>query len=300
MHWSTGFVSHWLHHCHRSFCIGRHTSLSQDTCSKRKKLYFLRTRQNLNFVRFECSNIGDVEYVPLTPEPSNVAEQELSPGERLLPLFPLSLVVQPGATIPLHIFEMRYRLLFNRIKEGDRVFGIVLYNKNNDSVSRYGCLMELIRFEPLPDGRMLTVNVGKERFRVNRILKDKPYIIASVVSIEDVPCDDTIFSLGESVWTELNQVLSLSNKLYGKNVSLSEELQRLAPDSESRGDGHRLVMFSHKVSQVLDIPVQDQQLLLQTQSTKDRFQRQLELLEHARKFLAAQLAINDALDRRSF
>lgn len=27
-----------------------------------------------------------------------------------LPLFPLSVVLNPGATIPLHIFEMRYRL----------------------------------------------------------------------------------------------------------------------------------------------------------------------------------------------
>lgn len=200
-------------------------------------------------------------------------------------------------------FEMRYRLMFNRIKDGDKLFGIVLYNRNNDCVARYGCMMELVRFEPLPDGRMLTVSVGKERFRVNRIIKDKPYITASVAMVHDVPpSDDSVFSLGESVWTQLQQVLSLSNRLYGKNVPLSEALQRLAPSAEiqQRGDWHRVVMFSHKVSQMLDIPVQDQQWLLQTQSTTHRLQHQLELLEHASKFLAAQLAIHDALDKRNF
>ncbi|EME27896.1 hypothetical protein Gasu2_21460 [Galdieria sulphuraria] len=299
MYRTTNFVCPWLCSFQRSFCTGKGVFVSHSASSKRKKLFYLRKSRSFFIVKLACSSIGDVEYIPLTPAPSNVTEQEPALGNRVLPLFPLSLVVQPDATIPLHIFEMRYRLLFNRIKEGDKLFGIVLYNKNNDSVARYGCLMELIRFEPLPDGRMLTVNVGKERFRVNHIIKDKPFITASVVTVEDIDCDDTIFSLGEAVWTDLNQVLSLSNKLYGKNVCLSEELRRLAPNPESR-DRHRLIMFSYRVSQVLDIPVQDQQLLLQTQSTKDRFQHQLELLEHARKFLAAQLAINDALDRRNF
>ena len=34
-------------------------------------------------------------------------------------IFPLGLVLNPGAVIPLHIFEMRYRQLFNQAWEGD-------------------------------------------------------------------------------------------------------------------------------------------------------------------------------------
>ncbi|KAK4527064.1 hypothetical protein GAYE_SCF34G4985 [Galdieria yellowstonensis] len=302
MHRTACFASLWLYHHHAGFYAERKAFSSGEILFKcRGKTFVHRRCINFPVVKFKCCSIGNVEYIPLTPEPGS-AQPELRVGERILPLFPLSLVVQPSATVPLHIFEMRYRLLFNRIKDGDKLFGIVLYNKNNDSVARYGCMMELVRFEPLPDGRMLTVNVGKERFRVNHIISDKPYITALVAPVEDEreSCDDTVFSLGESVWTQLNQVLTLSNKLYGKSVQWSEDLRRLSPDSNSSRDWHRLVMFSHKVSQVLDIPVQDQQLLLQTQSTRARFQHQLEMLEQARKFLAAQLAINDALDKRSF
>ena len=34
-------------------------------------------------------------------------------------LFPLGMVLNPGAQIPLHIFEMRYRQLFNQAWQGD-------------------------------------------------------------------------------------------------------------------------------------------------------------------------------------
>ena len=34
-------------------------------------------------------------------------------------LFPLGMVLNPGAHIPLHIFEMRYRQLFNQAWQGD-------------------------------------------------------------------------------------------------------------------------------------------------------------------------------------
>ncbi len=35
-------------------------------------------------------------------------------------LFPLGLVLNPGATLPLHIFEMRYRQLFNSAWDGNQ------------------------------------------------------------------------------------------------------------------------------------------------------------------------------------
>jgi len=61
-------------------------------------------RRCINFpvVKFKCCSIGNVEYIPLTPEPGS-AQPELRVGERILPLFPLSLVVQPSATVPLHM-----------------------------------------------------------------------------------------------------------------------------------------------------------------------------------------------------
>ena len=41
-----------------------------------------------------------------------------------IPLFPLSIFLLPGERTQLHIFEPRYRQLFNELEEGDPSFGI--------------------------------------------------------------------------------------------------------------------------------------------------------------------------------
>ena len=46
--------------------------------------------------------------------------------ERWLPLFPLNLVLFPDMTIPLNIFEERYKLMINSCLENDSKFGVVL------------------------------------------------------------------------------------------------------------------------------------------------------------------------------
>ena len=44
--------------------------------------------------------------------------------ERLLPLFPLPLVLFPGVPLPLHIFEPRYRKLTKDVLEGDKLLAM--------------------------------------------------------------------------------------------------------------------------------------------------------------------------------
>ena len=43
-----------------------------------------------------------------------------------LPLFPLNVVLFPGQTLPLHIFEPRYRIMIQRCIEQSQPFGVVL------------------------------------------------------------------------------------------------------------------------------------------------------------------------------
>ena len=45
-------------------------------------------------------------------------------GIARLPIFPLPVVLIPEMTLPLHIFEPRYRLMLRRCLEGDRLFGL--------------------------------------------------------------------------------------------------------------------------------------------------------------------------------
>ena len=286
-----------------------------------------------------------------------------------LGLFPLGLVLNPGALLPLHIFEMRYRQLLNKAWEGEKrvssaaemalkvpprvlcvftnssyrclgQFGVVMYNSKQNAWAKYGTVAEISNFQPLADGRIVILSEGKERFRVLKVTRPggaDVYIRALVEYIDDLD-DDTEASLSceAQVWDSLQKVLQTSNQLYGKSLDLKVSVKDLAPggaggadtltgasvgsslgtsssgeaslEESSSGasafekssgqvrddDTNRRRKFSFAVAQVLDLSMEDQQRMLQTQSTEQRFQRQLALLQQAERYLTAQIALKNA------
>jgi Lon protease-like protein len=106
-----------------------------------------------------------------------------------LPLFPLPLVLFPGAVLPLHIFEPRYRRLLADVRAGDGRFGIVMAGgAGGPGPGLVGCVAAVRDVEPLPDGRSNVVVDGRERFAVTRVVDDHaPYLVAEVAPFEDAP-----------------------------------------------------------------------------------------------------------------
>jgi Lon protease-like protein len=95
---------------------------------------------------------------------------EASPVQRL-PLFPLPMVLFPGAPLPLHIFEPRYRQMVARCVEGDGRFGLIYHDPDREGPfqveeGQVGCVAEILDYQPLPDGRSLIFTRGRERFQV--------------------------------------------------------------------------------------------------------------------------------------
>lgn len=243
---------------------------------------------------------GEIEFWDGDEDDSEKENFEDRNRFRELPLFPLGIVLNPGTAVPLHIFELRYRLLFGRIQDGDSRFGIVMMGP--EGMARVGCEAELTRFESMPDGRIMTNNVGVERFKIMKILEEKPYIRAIVEVVQDDPPTDDLSELKAEVWGALQDVLRLSNKLYDKVLDLGPDVKELAGPDAVDGEGSdkgwpdakRLQDFSFAVSQVLDMPLGEQQLLLQLRDTDKRLRRQMKMLESARQYLAAQVTIKEA------
>lgn len=91
---------------------------------------------------------------------------------RRLPLFPLGVVLFPGAPLPLHVFEPRYRQMVAHCLEADRRFGLVYHDPDRFGPfrmepGRVGCVAEILQFQPLPDGRSLMLTRGTHRFRID-------------------------------------------------------------------------------------------------------------------------------------
>jgi uncharacterized protein len=139
-----------------------------------------------------------------------------------LPLFPLNTVLFPGASIQLHVFEERYRLMIRRCLEQSSPFGVVLIRSGSevnldDPGARHmlglkypdmddlelGALKRELSGETAPhpvgttaqisigesvhlnDGRYYLVAVGQRRFRIQYLVQRQPYLVASVAYLPE-------------------------------------------------------------------------------------------------------------------
>src|SRR3712207_1754110 len=101
-----------------------------------------------------------------------------------IPLFPLNVVLMPGAPLPLHIFEERYKQMVNECLEEESEFGMVLADEAG--TRRVGCTARIVELvERYEDGRMLILVEGARRFRLNSILTGKPYYVGEVEYLEE-------------------------------------------------------------------------------------------------------------------
>lgn len=81
-----------------------------------------------------------------------------------IPLFPLQSIFFPGETVPLHIFEDRYKQLINDCREEAITFGIPVFINNK---MEYGVEVQLVEVVNTYDtGEMDVVCVARQVFRL--------------------------------------------------------------------------------------------------------------------------------------
>ncbi|MBV9929495.1 MAG: LON peptidase substrate-binding domain-containing protein [Alphaproteobacteria bacterium] len=88
-----------------------------------------------------------------------------------VPVFPLAgALLFPGAQLPLHIFESRYRAMVRDALGSDRLIGMIQPRDHADPPSLFeiGCLGRIAAAEELDDGRFNIVLEGLGRFRIAR------------------------------------------------------------------------------------------------------------------------------------
>ena len=105
------------------------------------------------------------------------------------PLFPLDIVALPTESVPLHIFEDRYRTMIERCLEEHQEFGIVWMAE--DELKGVGCACAIDRvLERTDDGRMNILARGTRPFRLLERQEHLPYP-AGVVEFLDEHDPDT-------------------------------------------------------------------------------------------------------------
>ncbi len=113
-----------------------------------------------------------------------------------LPIFPLNTVMFPGVTVPLHVFEDRYRALVHHLlaipDRSLRLFGIVAIREGYEvgqhgvqSVHRVGCVVQMTSVEPYPDGRFDIEVVGRQRLRLDGLDTSGDFLVGDVETLPE-------------------------------------------------------------------------------------------------------------------
>jgi len=127
--------------------------------------------------------------------PSAAAAQTKLP--ETIPIFPLEdVMLFPEMSVPLHIFEPRYKAMIADALKGDRIIGMVLlrpgYEKDYErspSVFQVGCAGVISEVEELPNGEYNIVVGALTKYRITREEASRPYRIAHVTPIADETVD---------------------------------------------------------------------------------------------------------------
>jgi Lon protease-like protein len=121
-------------------------------------------------------------------------------------MFPLGTVLVPGMSLPLHVFEKRYRVMMDRCLAASREFGVTLIERGSevgggDVRTAVGAVARILEADQAPDGRWGVLAVGTRRIRVRSWLDDDPYPRALVSEWPDVKPQNG--AAVESAYTDL-------------------------------------------------------------------------------------------------
>ena len=196
-----------------------------------------------------------------------------------LPIFPLNTVVFPGVSIPLHVFEDRYRALVHHLltisDKSMRLFGIVAIREGYEvgqphlsmvqSLHRVGCLVQMTSVEPDEGGRFDIEVVGRKRLRLHEMDTSGSYLVGDVeMMTERTP-------KGTSTSHEATRTLATFEE-YRRRLSAMRGSDVL--DGDMPRDPEYL---SYSLAATCLLTLQERQSLLEADTSLDR----LVMLRHA-------------------
>lgn len=176
----------------------------------------------------------------------------------LLSLFPLDVVLFPGTTLPLHIFEPRYKEMIGECLATQTPFGVV--RALEEGIADIGCTAEINEVaKRYTDGRLDITTRGRERFEVLHLDRERSFLRGEVLIVPDEP--------GDAIEPEKMRV-----------IAAHEEILALAGAGASElSAGENRLSFQLAASLPLDLDFK--QKLLSILSERERIQELASYLE---------------------
>lgn len=190
-------------------------------------------------------------------------------------MFPLNTVVFPGVSLPLHVFEDRYRALVHhllRIEDpAERLFGTVAIREGyevgdhgSQSLYRVGVRLQLSEAEANPDGTFEIVATARDRIVLGELETSGVFARGSVRISPDEDEDDGSEELHHRARAVFTAYRAAISDLQGTTFS----------GSLPRDPGY----LSWTLAALAPLPMAERQSLLEAASPRERLELVTELL----------------------
>jgi Lon protease-like protein len=131
---------------------------------------------------------------------------------KIIPIFPLDLVLFPRQELPLRIFEPRYKQLVDDCMLGDGQFGVCLIDENNsvngwNSPNLVGTIAKISKCEDANlDGLQLNIEtLGRNSFKIKKIIPS---------SIPQPTNYDPLSMEGHQEISDIHEKIGIEEKMY--------------------------------------------------------------------------------------
>jgi Lon protease-like protein len=198
---------------------------------------------------------------------------------KIIPIFPLNLVVFPSSKYSLHIFEERYKKMIKKCLEDNIGFGIVIPEEQFYSkIGSYVVIADVKR--NYPNGEMDIKVEGKERFYLLETeFHPDGYLLARVESHNDYHLETNII-LEEELKVKFEELMEKVN------LHLEESFWRSYRKAKNK---------SYKIAEKSGLAIEQQQKLLALQDENKRLNFLLEHFDKLNKQLSESAALRSII-----
>ena len=155
------------------------------------------------------SNLIDegTDFIPLL---SSEDEEKVMGGNvpDILPILPIrNTVLFPGVVLPITVGRDKSIKLIQEANKGTKIIGVIAQKDQTvdepdaKDLNSIGTVAQILRLLKMPDGSTTIIIQGKQRFKVNEIIEENPYIKAkvSLVAENPTPKDQNFKALVDSI-----------------------------------------------------------------------------------------------------
>jgi Lon protease-like protein len=191
-----------------------------------------------------------------------------------LPMFPLNTVLFPGMSVPLRVFEDRYRALVHhllRVEDPtERVFGSVGIREGYEVgehgaqwLFRIGCRVKMTEVEAHADGTFELVAVGLDRIELEHLDTTGAYPVGKVTPLteHEVTVADAVADAARATYDAYRRALL--------------EIDREPPSGDLPGDPAYL---SWALAALAPLTLAERQALLEAEDAQDRLRMVTDVL----------------------